>query len=93
MTRGVIHSFGGCFVTVCPFLGYSQQKSSRCKFIRQLDLPVMTALANGRSRHAPYEVEKVLREMFRVYEETNDQNLRPTSRSFGACVSCSLLFS
>lgn len=47
---------------------------------------VMNCIAKSNDPSAPYKVEALLEEIIVVYNQTGDASMRPTNRSFNACV-------
>ena len=47
---------------------------------------VMNCITRSNHPSAPYEVESLMEEMIDMYKQTGDSSMRPTNRSFNACV-------
>ena len=47
---------------------------------------VMNCITRSNHPSAPYKVETLMEEMINIYNHTRDSSMRPTNRSFNACV-------
>ena len=48
---------------------------------------VMNCITKSNDKSAPFKVEALLEEMNTVFKRTGDPSIKPTNRSFNACVS------